>query len=208
MRSAMSLLWVTLRFRVYGQSQKVGKCVPACLVLKPNLPTFRFGQSDTPHRLQKEKPLIVIFQVYSPWYTPSQRPATPHPVNGHPALPYARIRGSSGSFVVLPVLEENTLTEGLGTASTWGKAIARAVDSRQYLGHCAYGYECVLKLPVVGSAVPSIVCESRQYLGQSIVAWLRMRPGTASTQGTAIPPCPRLFLNPASIWGKAQWAWL
>ena len=138
----------------------------------------------------------------------SQRPATPHPVNGHPALPYARIRGSSGSFVVLPVLEENTLTEGLGTASTWGKAIARAVDSRQYLGHCAYGYECVLKLPVVGSAVPSIVCESRQYLGQSIVAWLRMRPGTASTQGTAIPPCPRLFLNPASIWGKAQWAWL
>ena len=38
-----------------GGSQKVGKCVAARLDLKPNLPTFRFGQSGTPHALQKEE---------------------------------------------------------------------------------------------------------------------------------------------------------
>ena len=34
-----------------------------------------------------------------------------------------RIRGSSGSVVVLPVLGESTFTVGPGAASTWGKAI-------------------------------------------------------------------------------------
>ena len=112
----------------YSQSRKVGKCVPARLVLKPNLPTFRSGQSSTPHGLPKEQAsLSAIFQACSPWQTlyffPRTRRTTPHPGNGHPAPLHAQIRGSSGSFIVLAVLEENTFTVGPGTASTWGEAI-------------------------------------------------------------------------------------
>ena len=123
----------------YGQSRKVGKCVPARLVLKPNLPTFRYGQSDTRHGLQKEEhglqkeeasycDLPSLLPLVNTVFLSSQRPATPHPGNGHPAPPHARIRGSSGPFVVLSVFEEDTFTVSLGTASTWGKAIPRVVD--------------------------------------------------------------------------------
>ena len=98
-------------------------------MLKPNLPTFRSGQSDTPHGLQKEEhglqkeeasycDLPSLLPLGNAVSLSSQRPATPH----------ARIRGSSGPFVVLSVLEEDTFTVSLGTATTWGKAILRAVD--------------------------------------------------------------------------------
>ena len=101
---------------------RVPSRVPARLVLKPNLPTFRFGQSDTPYGFQKEEAsycdLPSLLPLGKDLFLSLQRPATPHPGNGHPAPPHARIRGLSGSFVVLPVLEENTVTVGLGTAST------------------------------------------------------------------------------------------
>ena len=86
--------------------------------------------------------LPSVLSLVSTVFLSSQRPATPHPGNSHPAPSHARIRGSSGPFVVLSVLEEDTFM------------VSR---NRQYLGES-------------DSAVPSIVSESRQYLAQSIVA--------------------------------------
>ena len=86
---------VSISVSIYGQSRKVGKCVPARLVLKPNLPTSVLG-SPAPRMVSKRsKPLSAILPLASTVFLSSQRPATPHPGNGHPAPPHARIRGSS-----------------------------------------------------------------------------------------------------------------
>ena len=78
--------------------RQVGRCVPASLVRKPNLPSIRFGASDTPHGLQKEESLFErSSKVSSSWQALHflQSPTTPHPGNGHPASPHARIRRST-----------------------------------------------------------------------------------------------------------------
>ena len=111
----------------YGQSRKVGKCVPAHLVLKPNLPTFRSGQSGTPHGFQKEQasecdlpsllPLANTIFPRSALRKPASRKRPPRT----PARPDPWFVWIVRSCV--PALEENTFPVGPRTASTWGKAI-------------------------------------------------------------------------------------
>ena len=80
----------------YGQSRKVGKCVPARLVVKPCLPTFRSGQSGTPHGFQKEQAsecdLPSLLPLTNTVFLSSQRPLQPR--IPETATPHPRVPGS------------------------------------------------------------------------------------------------------------------
>ena len=85
--------------------RQVGRCVPASLVRKPNLPSIRFGASDTPHGLQKEESLFErSSKVYSSWQAlhflrrKAPQPRIPEAAIPHPRMPGSAVRPDRSYF--------------------------------------------------------------------------------------------------------------